>query len=541
MTIWYIGPAGSDTTGDGTSGNPYATVSKCITVGVNGDTVKALTGTYTITSTTNITKQISIISNSGTSSDVIFSANCTIFNVQSSNVSITYVTLQTSNASELVTIDRMSTGATIPTFFTGITISNCNVKYVTNALALNGTFTVNGNAFTRMSGSNVATLIKVYSTRGTCSISSNSFTDAAPVQYIIYLTSTGSGAYLDRCNSKGGNLNINSNTVTFTNIGQVSTFIYQDYFNVYSYGSVGANSQYNINTKLNLNANNNNISYITTGKVVDILINANTSLNMFGVCNINTNTVNNTDYGALHLNKLVNNSTLTINSNDLNRSVFKLYSNILDTQPAEYIYFPFSNTVGEYISTSTTLTVSRGPASYIDSSTDGLRNGKPTTRIVNNGYVFAAESGVVNLFKMLANIKFTIQFYIKITSKGSTNTAFVINGGRTDGMQIYLSNPGTNETVLVVQSLNAMINQSFININTWYHIGIIRNLSTQVIELYLDEVKVAQIACLNTNAINSSGYGITIGTSGYTNTHLDGWLSDFIFIKGVSSTTKLFQ
>ena len=34
MTIWYIGPSGSDTTGNGTSGSPYATVTKCISVGV---------------------------------------------------------------------------------------------------------------------------------------------------------------------------------------------------------------------------------------------------------------------------------------------------------------------------------------------------------------------------------------------------------------------------------------------------------------------------------------------------------------------------
>ena len=333
MTIWYIGPSGNDTTGNGTAGTPYATVGKCLTVGADGDTIKALTGTYTIGSTTNVNKQVTITSNSGVKTDVIFNASTTIFNIQSNNVVINYVTLQTSDVTELVTIDRISTGTTVPTFWTGINISNCNIKYVTNGLSLNGSFTINSNTFSRMSGTNIASIIKVYSTRGTCSISSNTFTDASPVQYVIYLTSTGSGTYLDRCNSKGGTLTVASNIVTFTHVSQSSYFIFCDYFNQFTFVT-SPDSQYNPNTRISLNINNNNMSLESYGKFIYIDSKSNSDYNTFGTCSINTNTVNNTDYGAIHLGKnTTNHNALTISSTDLNRSIFKIYSNTLNTVP----------------------------------------------------------------------------------------------------------------------------------------------------------------------------------------------------------------
>ena len=331
MTIWYIGPSGSDTTGNGTSGNPYATVSKCITVGTDGDTIKALTGTYTISSTTNITKQVTITSNSGVNTDVTFNANCIIFNLQNSNINISYITLQTSSVNELITIDRNSTGSTVPTFYTGNNISNCNIKYVTYGLALNGTFIVNSNTFTRVSGTSIATIIRVYSSRGSCSISSNTFTDSNPVQYIISLTSTGSGLYFDMCNSKGGSLTIANNTLTYTSSLITTIFIFQNYFNQYVYVT-SPNINYNPNTRISLVVNNNNLSFNIYGYLFCINTVSNSDYNTFGSCNINTNTINNTNYGFIHLGKnITNHNIVTISSSDLNRSIFKIYSNISDT------------------------------------------------------------------------------------------------------------------------------------------------------------------------------------------------------------------
>src|SRR5260221_4071256 len=47
-TTRYISPTGNDTTGDGTQGNPYLTMTKADSVSSNGDTVIALSGTYTL-------------------------------------------------------------------------------------------------------------------------------------------------------------------------------------------------------------------------------------------------------------------------------------------------------------------------------------------------------------------------------------------------------------------------------------------------------------------------------------------------------------
>lgn len=67
MTIIYIDPAGNDSTGNGTSGNPYLSISKAHAVAVSGDTIRCLPGTYTEASWTSaggallsITKSLTI-------------------------------------------------------------------------------------------------------------------------------------------------------------------------------------------------------------------------------------------------------------------------------------------------------------------------------------------------------------------------------------------------------------------------------------------------------------------------------------------------
>lgn len=332
MAIWYISSTGSDTTGNGTLGNPYATVSKALTVCANTDTIRLVTGTYTITSTTNINKQVTITSNSGVKTDVILNANCTIYNIQESSVSITYMTLQSSSTDALITIDRMSTGSTVPTFFTGIIINQCNIKYTGTSLELNGTFTITNNTFTRYSGTNTVSIIKIYSIRSTSSISTNTSSDIQIVNNFIYLTSTGSGDYVDRCNSKGGRLTIASNNLTYDNATQGTTIIKQDYFNKYIYGSIDQNVQYNINTRLYYTINNNNInSNIQKCKLTDFVLSTNTDLYSLCVCTVNNNYMYNTENGVVHINKVIDSSIVTIDNNDLLRAIFKIYTNTFDT------------------------------------------------------------------------------------------------------------------------------------------------------------------------------------------------------------------
>lgn len=71
MATIYLSPTGDDTTGDGTSGTPYKTLFKCISVASNGDTIYHKAGTYTNLGTkTTITKSLTITGASGVVIDV---------------------------------------------------------------------------------------------------------------------------------------------------------------------------------------------------------------------------------------------------------------------------------------------------------------------------------------------------------------------------------------------------------------------------------------------------------------------------------------
>lgn len=59
MAIYYISPTGNDTTGNGSSGNPWATISKAHTSAASGDTIICKDGTYTWVSQT-FTKSLTI-------------------------------------------------------------------------------------------------------------------------------------------------------------------------------------------------------------------------------------------------------------------------------------------------------------------------------------------------------------------------------------------------------------------------------------------------------------------------------------------------
>jgi hypothetical protein len=55
-TTWWVETTGNDTTGSGTSGAPYATIGKALSVAASGDTIAVQTGTYVVTSTMAITQ-----------------------------------------------------------------------------------------------------------------------------------------------------------------------------------------------------------------------------------------------------------------------------------------------------------------------------------------------------------------------------------------------------------------------------------------------------------------------------------------------------
>jgi hypothetical protein len=58
MATWYISPTGNDSTGDGSTGNPWLTSSKAVTSATSGDTIIHKDGTYGALPATTTTKDI---------------------------------------------------------------------------------------------------------------------------------------------------------------------------------------------------------------------------------------------------------------------------------------------------------------------------------------------------------------------------------------------------------------------------------------------------------------------------------------------------
>lgn len=421
MSTYFISTTGSDATGNGTTGSPYLTISKALSVCNSGDIIKLIAGTYTITSTINITKNITLTSQSG--SGVILDSNCTIFNIQS-NTTISYITMQTSNSNALVTIDIMSDGTSIPTYFT-TNIAYCNIKYVTNGIIANGIFNINNNQFSRMSGTNTATVIKVYTYRTDSSISSNTFTDVGNVAYFVSLTSNGNdiSKYYDYCNSKGGQLLINSNTVNYSGTSTCS-FVFINYFNQYT----SSDSNYNYNTKIQLVVTNNTITYDKSdNKFIEYFLSNGNDLNSINKSLINGNNISNTNYGIIHINKNINGKTITISN--LSGNLFKIYNNVSNTViPMDPILSHFDarvssrclNASGNPISDYTTI-VNNVLYSY-----DGLSHA--STNLINSVKVTSTLKNI-NGRALLLYDTFTAANYTNITTANDFTLYYRLTGG----------------------------------------------------------------------------------------------------------------
>jgi hypothetical protein len=75
MATYYISTTGDDTTGDGSSSNPWATLQKFLTASAENDTLIVKDGTYTITENIDITQRIIQAENNGLA---IFDGDSTI-------------------------------------------------------------------------------------------------------------------------------------------------------------------------------------------------------------------------------------------------------------------------------------------------------------------------------------------------------------------------------------------------------------------------------------------------------------------------------
>ncbi len=337
MSTLYISTVGSDITGDGTLDNPYATINKCLEVCTDGDTIKALSGTYTINSTINITKGITITSNTGINTDVIFTSPSTsIFNIQSNNTSITYLTLQgtTWMFYPVYKIDSTPNESNIVVFLTNNTLSNCIIRYIINGIFLDGTFNVLNNTFIRYGqDTDDASIINIFTCRNTCNIKNNTFIDSESVRYIIGFTNNFTvPTNIHKAHSKGGIIDIADNIVNYTNTGLSTCFIKFDYFNVYIFPD-GPDESYNYDTRLSLLVHNNNLSFGYYSDTFNIATLDDISYHMFALTEIYNNTNNFTDHGALHLDIKtgVFSTFITISQIDLDRPIFYIHDNVLSS------------------------------------------------------------------------------------------------------------------------------------------------------------------------------------------------------------------
>lgn len=335
MTTIYIDSSGSDTTGDGSIGNPYATITKGIDMASN-TYVLYITGSLSVSTTINVTKEITLTGTLATTVTKTTSGN--LFLIQANNVTISNLTLRTTSTNYVdyvINIDRGSVGTTLPTAYSNVIINGNAIQYWKYGICLNGSDNqIINNTFTRYGASTEkATAIIGYYIRGTTIISSNTLTDSLRVEKFLYLTEAGTGGsdYIDRVNSKGGTITIQNTIINNSSVAQSLIFCLHDYFNGYSYGPIGSDSDYNSNTKLSITAFNNNVTVGIAGKFMVPYLTNNSSLNSYGIINVHDNVLSNSTRGIVHLDKINPSGSLNIITVNDTVHVFTIYSNTITT------------------------------------------------------------------------------------------------------------------------------------------------------------------------------------------------------------------
>ncbi|WP_321423206.1 PKD domain-containing protein [uncultured Methanobacterium sp.] len=169
FTDAYVSPTGSDTTGDGSSSNPYATIQTALNNVVAGGTIHLASGTYTGTGNValTITKNVTIV---GENQAILNGANTnTIFTVNS-GVNVTFTQLK-------FTGGKGTNGGAIYNSGT-LTLNNCT--FSTNSAssmggAIYSTSTLNVNGCTFSSNTVITKGGAIYNT-GTLNVNNSIFT-----------------------------------------------------------------------------------------------------------------------------------------------------------------------------------------------------------------------------------------------------------------------------------------------------------------------------------------------------------------------------
>lgn len=121
MADWYIATTGNDTTGDGSSGNPYLTLAKAHTVAASGDTVYVAAGTYTL-ATLAFAKNITIVG-AGATTTIFSAVAAVVWNTTNWNVTVSGITFLNTSTTNFKSENCTTSHA--------ITMTSCIIKSLT--------------------------------------------------------------------------------------------------------------------------------------------------------------------------------------------------------------------------------------------------------------------------------------------------------------------------------------------------------------------------------------------------------------------------
>lgn len=230
---YYISDTGSDSNDGLSPETAWLSIPYAITQTSNGSIIN-ISGTFTITSTIVINKELTLRSTSNA-----FITKTTVgdlFLIQSNNVTLNLLNLSqtTSNSVDyLINIDRGSSGTTPPTTYSDIVISFCTLNMWKYGICLNGSNNIITNcSFLRRSGSTERlSCIIIYYINGT-TITNCTVTDTLRMQRFIYLTVAGTSGspYYNDVNTKTGLITVKDNITNCSSAVQSLQFIIQDAF-----------------------------------------------------------------------------------------------------------------------------------------------------------------------------------------------------------------------------------------------------------------------------------------------------------------------
>jgi hypothetical protein len=240
MSTWYVSTTGNDTTGNGSSGAPFATINRAHTAAANGDIIQIAAGNYTINNRIGsaaaiiLSKQVTLQGRTGTDARPVITIeqkqDGVAVDISNSNISINGLTLihkaySTSTAEATAggpggidtTINIRPGGSSINPdggliTIENINISDCRIEFIKFGVSSKGKyFTVNNCILhCRASGTTRGRAVGIYSQDGTISITNNTLTSSSSlrVQMIHQNFATNDGFI----NKRNGKLIVSGNT-----------------------------------------------------------------------------------------------------------------------------------------------------------------------------------------------------------------------------------------------------------------------------------------------------------------------------------------